>query len=99
MNEETVKTAKTKKVMKTKSVKGKLYKKDIKAVIKLIDFDPNAESSKFLTAIRDFSDAKYYKLRALEILRDSLTDKGDNKQLITAIRLLMLAIRENQESK
>lgn len=76
-------------------MKKVLFRKDVKDVLKLVDFDPNSDEFKFLTETFRIGDFNYFRLRAIEQISTLENTPGQNKKnVITAIRLLMLALKE-----
>lgn len=81
-------------------IKGRtLYKKDIKNILKLVDFDPNSEDVKFLVNAYKMGNSEYFRIRALESICTSESPSQNRKNIIHAIRYLILALKDlDQES-
>ena len=63
--------------------------------MKLVDFDPNSDEFKFLAEAFRIGDFNYFRLRAIEQISTLENTPGQNKRnIVTAIRLLMLALKE-----
>lgn len=78
-----------------KKAKKVLFRKDVKELLKLVDFDPNSDEFKFLTEAYRIGDFNYFRLRAIEQISTLENTPGQNKKnIIAAIRLLMLALKE-----